>query len=195
VRRIALVPALVVLAAASVSVLVSGEEPEPPAPPPPPRSFPATFEGVWKGPCVNRMRGGRELRFPMELHVAPVESPGKGKGEWTWTIVYGEGERRQVRPYVLRPVDAKAGHWVVDERNGILIDAFVSGNALHSRFSVMGNVIDVTYRLRDGGFDVLLTTYGDTAARTSGGEGRIPEVEAFALKSVQSGRLTRAEAR
>ena len=127
------------------------------------------------------------MRFPMELHVAPVE----GEASWTWTIVYGEGERRQVRPYVLRPVDATTGHWVVDERNGILIDAYLSGDTLLSRFEVMGNVIDVQYRMRDGGLDTVLATYGKTAARSSGGEGRIPKVEAFGLRSVQSGRLTK----
>jgi hypothetical protein len=149
-----------------------------------PKSFPASWEGVWKGACVNVRDGKTVLRFPMELHVARKY----GTSDWTWQIVYGEGDKRQVRPYVLLPVDGEPNHWVIDEQNGILIDAYLENDRLHSRFQVGDSSLEVTYARRDDELDVTITTFGAQPVRTSGGEAK---VAAYALRAVQRGTLER----
>ena len=90
-------------------------------------------------------------------------------------------------------MDETSGHWRIDEKNSILIDAFLVEDALYSRFEVLGSAIDVCYALRDGAIDVRLTTYAKAPLTTSGGEDRIPAVSAFELRAVQTARLTRVK--
>jgi len=179
-----LVP-FVILAALITAVAARGEEEsaerEDSAP------FPASWAGVWTGPCRSGPPpSGDKIVFPMELHVAPID----GREAWTWTIVYGEGDKRQVRPYELVPVDAKKHHWKIDEKNGIAIDAWFVDDTLYSRFGVLGNRIEAHYRRDGDSIDVTLTTFKGVATK-SGGEGRVPEVNAGRLIGVQRGKLTR----
>ena len=92
---------------------------------------------------------------------------------------------------MLQPVDAQSGHFQIDERNGIVLDAYFVKDTLYSRFEVAGNLIEVHYTLRDGGIEVLLTTFPAKALKETGGEGRIPVVKAYELRHVQRGRLER----
>ena len=154
---------------------------------PPPKAFPATWAGTWKGPCVVVRNGKTAMEFPMELHIAPME----GGGNWSWRVVYGEGEKRQVRPYELHPVDGQPNHFVIDEKNSILIDSYFENDRLHSRFWVADNVIEAVYTRRGDKLEATLTTYGAKPTRMSGGEGRVPPVASYALKSVQRGTLAR----
>ena len=154
---------------------------------PPPKGFPATWAGAWKGPCVVIRDGETAVEFPMELHIAPID----GSANWTWRVVYGDGEKRQVRPYELHPVEGKQGHYVIDEKNSILIDSYFENDRLHSRFWVADNVIQAVYTRHGNKLETTLTTYGAKPARMSGGEGRAPPVASYALKAVQRGTLAR----
>ena len=147
-------------------------------------SFPASWEGAWKGSCVLVRDGKTAMRFPMELHVAPREDSAR----WEWRIVYGEGERRQVRPYEILPVEGDANRFVIDENNGILIDSYLENERLHSRFRVGKSSLEVTYARRGDELDVTITTFGTEPVRTSGGEAN---VSTFALRAVQRGTLKR----
>lgn len=151
----------------SVPALHAGDDP----------AFPASWEGVWKGPCVVVRDGAEKLRFPMELRVAPLD----GRAGWTWTIVYD----KQVRPYELLPVAGEPFRFVVDEKNGILLDSFFENDRLHARFRVGASVVDATYARSGDSMVVTLTTFAATPLRTARG------VETFALKAVQRGTLTR----
>jgi hypothetical protein len=177
-----------VLAALIVPV-VAGDGDEIAKETPEAQAFPATWVGTWRGPCRSGPRAGEGSRFPMELRVAPIE----GKDAFTWTIVYGEGARKQVRPYEIHPVDPETGHWRIDEKNGILIDAFLVGDMLFSRFEVMGNRLEARYRMRDGGIDVVISTFSSKPLTESEATGRAIPVRSFELKGVQSGRLVRVK--
>ncbi len=184
---------LVLLSVIALMAPESRAEPEPAVPPGKTPStgkpaFPASWVGQWKGAARSAIRGAPDREFTMELHVAPIPD----RDAYTWTIVYGEGERRRVRAYEIAPVDAAAGHFRIDEKNSILIDAYLLGNALHSRFDVQNSSIDVRYVMQDGGIDVSLTTYAKSPpVTTSGGKNRIPEVLSYDLKAVQTARLTK----
>ncbi len=171
----------------------SRAEPDPDRLPPKPvpaekPTFPTSWVGHWKGAARAALRGRPDREFTMELVIAPIP----GRDAFTWTIVYAEGERRQERAYEIVPVDAAAGHFRIDEKNSILIDAYFLENAVHSRFEVQNSSIDVRYAMRNGGIDVSLTTYAKAPpVTTSGGKDRVPEVLSYGLSAVQTARLTK----
>ena len=152
-------------------------------------AFPASWEGAWAGPCVVVRQGKTVMSFPMELHVKKLE---EGDG-WTWRIVYGEGDKRQVRPYELLPVEKEPDHFIVDEKNGILIDHYLENDTLHARFAVMSSVIEATYEKKgEDEMRVTLTTFGHEPKTKSGAQGNIPEVHSFPLLAVQRAALERS---
>lgn len=95
-------------------------------------TLPKAWHGIWKGRCKTGNLRGTSIDFAMELHVEPIE----GRDAWTWTIVYGEGAKRQVRPYELLPVAGSKGHFRVDEKNSIVIDSYLLGDTLYARFEL-----------------------------------------------------------
>lgn len=154
------------------------------APAPADSVFPASWQGAWSGTCTLIADGEVTDSFSMQLQVRPAP-----EGEdWTWTMTYGEGEGRQVRDYRLRRASDGGAHaFVIDERDGIVLDAFFADGALHSRFTVESNAIDSTY-LRLG--DQLLVMLANYAADPAGetGDGAVAN---YRLKSVQRGWLRR----
>ena len=151
-----------------------------------PVTFPQSWSGHWAGPCTAWRPGKPPQSFRMELRIAPIE----GSKRWTWEIVY-EGEKRQVRPYELVPVDPAKGHYLVDEKNSILLDTFVVNDIVCSRFWVGEARIDAQYELRGDEVLVTLVTHGAQPSRISGGEGRVPSVASYSLRAVQRAALRR----
>jgi len=143
--------------------------------------FPRSWEGIWKGSCRAEKPGGGSHVFAMELHVLPTRDPQR----MTWKLVYGEGEMQQARNYELITVDKKAGHFKVDEKNSIEIDAYLVGNALYSNYSVGNSLISVTYSKKKDSihFDLLSWKMKDPVK--SGGKEGIPIVSAYPLEIVQ----------
>jgi len=189
-----LVAAICTLALCAVTPLAA--EPPPPREKPAPQekaatlpTLPPAWHGIWTGTCTVEGPARKHLEFPMELHVAPIE----GRRAWTWRIVYGEGERRQVRPYELLPVAGGKGHFRVDEKNSIVIDSWLHGSTLYSRFEVGKVSIDARYTLRGKSLDVSLATTSAAPVATTGGKDGVPPVRAFRFVALQSGTLTKAE--
>ncbi len=149
--------------------------------------FPASWEGVWKGPSKIIRNNKTVLEFPMELHIAPLK---EGKG-WSWKILYGEGEKQQTRPYELIPVREEMNHYQIDEKNGILIAAFFENDTLHSRFWIGDTVIESTYARAGHQMIVTLTTFGAKPVHLSGGNGKVPRVASYELGSVQRAAMRR----
>ncbi len=65
-------------------------------------------------------------------------------GKYGYTLVYGEGETKQVRAYNLIEKDNDKGRYSLDENNGIILDVKVIENKIYSLFEVN---------------DILLTTF------------------------------------
>lgn len=73
---------------------------------------------------------------PMQLRIAAL-----GAGRWSWVIAYaGQPERN----YELRSLGEGL---VLDERNGILLDAVLEGDELLSVFEVGGRLLLTRYTL------------------------------------------------
>lgn len=149
-------------------------------------SFPQSFIGNWKGTLTWSVAGKTPQTFTMRLNVQPADS-----GRYTWQIIYGD-DQKDNRPYLLIPVDTAKGHWVVDERNSIILDSYWIANRFTGVFAVGGSTIFDAYWIDDEGLHVEFVTYGSKAINTTGGTSKeIPPVESYQIKSVQRGILKR----
>ncbi len=154
-------------------------------------TFPDDWLGYWKGNIRIFDTNGLKQELPIALDNSLTENP----GEYTWAIIYGSDTIKGRRDYILKTVDAKNGHFVTDEKNGILIDSYVIDNELVSAFEVSNNTITSTYKLdgEDMLFEILM--YSSKNPKITGdtiiaGE-NIPPVKSYGIKVVQKARLKR----
>jgi hypothetical protein len=149
--------------------------------------FPESWEGIWKGTCRAQDPKGGGFSFAMELHILPLSD----EERMTWKIVYGEGAKRQVRDYEIVALDRSRGLFSVDEKNSILIDSFLIGDALHSQYSVGGTLITIRYAMQQGTivFDLLSSSLENPTE--SGGDGDVPAVFAYPVSAAQRAVLVR----
>jgi hypothetical protein len=79
----------------------------------------------------------------MELTIAATES----ENEWQWKSVYEGPQGKSERDYRLLK-GAAPGEYIIDERNGIRIDAVLFENTLCSQFAVQSQSLSDRYELR-----------------------------------------------
>ena len=150
--------------------------------------LPPSWDGVWKGATVLNWASGKAEEAAMELHVGAVA----GGPSKTWKVVYVFADRREVREYEIRPAEGGgAGRLVIDEKNGFLIDNYLSGETLYSRFTINGNLVTTRFELRGDALEVELTMYDVTKPRVTKLTGGSFEVASFSPKYVQRGTLRR----
>lgn len=150
--------------------------------------FPETWFGHWRGRLAIHDPSGSVQYAPMEMHIGPEV----GDDRVRWTIVYGEGERRQERPYELVTVDATAQRYEVDEKNSIRIPSrFIGGNLL-GRFEVGGSWIVSRYRVDRDRLTFELIVGSNEGTRT-GGEGAVPVVLGFPVDAYHQAVLDRVD--
>lgn len=102
--------------------------------------FPQKWVGNWSGELEIYAAKGKVQTLPMELHILPADSA----GVWKWTIIY-QVEKPDVREYEMVLVDREKGHFLIDEKNSIKLDAWLLGNVLSCRFSVDNSLLLVNY--------------------------------------------------
>jgi hypothetical protein len=148
--------------------------------------LPPSWDGVWKGVTRLVWASGKVEEAAMELHVSPVA----GGPSKVWKVVYVFADRREVRDYEIRPAEG-AGRLVIDEKNGFLIDNYLSGETLYSRFTINGNLVTTRFELRGDALDVELTMFDVSKPRVTRLTGGNFEVSSFSPKYVQRGTLRR----
>ncbi len=147
-------------------------------------SFPQSFIGKWKGTLTWYIPGKTPQKFTMRLNIQVADS-----GRYTWQIIYGD-DQKDNRPYLLVPVDTVNGHWVIDERNSIILDSYWIGNRFIGAFTVQNSTIVDQYRLEPNGLHVEFITYAAKPLTTTGGTSNdIPPVDSYQVRSIQSGVL------
>ncbi len=119
----------------------------------------------------------------MELAVEPVA------GGVTWRIVYGEGDARSVRDYVLRRDAARPTRWILDERNGIEIDFFLAEDVLYGQFETGSSRIDSRFELAGDRLRVSIVTHAVERPRETG-DGA---VRSYSIRNVQIADLSRGD--
>ena len=109
------------------------------------RNFPESWVGDWAGELQIFNKQGMSQSLPMQLNIHPIDN----SSDYTFTIIYGLDIEKGTRAYVLKTVDAKIGHYLIDEQNSIEIDAYLLGEKLVQRFEVMGNLLETFIEKRD----------------------------------------------
>jgi len=107
-------------------------------------TFPDDFFGRYAGTLqIHTQRGSQEV--PMEFHLMDTDS----LGAYQYTLVYGAGDNRQERTYVLLAEDPDHGAYALDERNGIVLDNTFYENKLYALFEVQGNLLTTFITLEE----------------------------------------------
>lgn len=144
--------------------------------------LPASLIGSWEGIMNWTIAGSKEpKKVPMKLRIAKT----KFAGTYDYHLVYGD-KGQDSRPYELKLVDAEKGHWQIDEKNGIVLDAYLVGDSLKSVFSVSGNQIVTNITPENGKLVSEMVTFEEAvfnASKTAG-------VKTFRIKSTQRAVLT-----
>lgn len=149
--------------------------------------LPSEWNGFWKGACTTTYADGQKLSYTMGLRIAPIE----GRNANRWTITYKSSEMNQTRSYEILAVDAENGYFQIDERNSILLDTYLIGDTLHSRFEVEGKNLESTYRVTSSSIEVTMISSSTKPKTKSGGENGTSEVVSFEHLSVQRASLER----
>ena len=155
-------------------------------------TFPGSWKGVYRGDLEIYGAAGLLQSVIMELEIVPL----KNTDQWIWAITYGPDSVAGRRSYELVIVDSAVGHYQIDEKNSIVLDAFLRGDIFTSRFSVMGNLLDCTYE--KSGDEIIFTIIAgkETTVETGGGViagDTIPVVQGYPVGVVQRGRLRRVD--
>lgn len=149
--------------------------------------FPKTWLGHWEGELSWYAGSNAPKKVKMQLKIQPADTV----GHYTWQLIYGD-QAEDNRPYILKPIDASKGHWVIDERNGIVLDQFLIGQVFSGAFTVMGSTIVNNYQLEK---DRLLVEFYSLPAKPirQSGEGtqESPTVDSYAVRSYQKAILKR----
>jgi hypothetical protein len=146
-----------------------------------PGNFPKAWEGNWKGELQWYRTGKAEpQKVNMELRIHPTDS-----AAWTWQIIYGK-ETEDNRPYQLLQKDTAGVHWVIDEKNGIVLDQYWVANRFCGAFTVMNNTILNSYWMEKDKLMIEFFSLGAKPVTTSGkGTEESPSVDSYRIGSYQ----------
>ena len=153
--------------------------------------LPAAWDGVWRGTTTLSWAMGKVETAAMELHVSPLAN----SNAKAWQVSYEFSDRREARAYEIRPADeGGAGRFIIDEKNGFLIDNYLSGNTLYSQFTINGNLVTTRFELQGETMAVELTMFDASNPRRTKLTGGSFEVASFSPKYIQRGILQRESA-
>jgi len=164
---------LISLVAASISNLSAQEEP-----------FPVNWEGTWSGKLEIYYQNQLRQSVPMELSIRPIDSM-----RWEYQTIYSPSKNPVEKAYELVAQSPERGQYIIDEKNGILLQAQYQEGCLYSAFEVMGNHLQSRICLRDGNLHYEIVSGPASPAKTTGdvvmGSDTIPPVQVFSRPSVQ----------
>ncbi len=145
------------------------------------QSFPSDFKGHWEGELHWFQPGKKDpKKVKMQLIIQPADS-----GYYSWQLIYGEKDEDN-RPYLLKPADTTGIHWVIDERNGIVLDQYWIGNRFTGAFTVQATTILNSYWLENGNlFAEFYALSSEPVSKTGGTSKDIPMVLSYASRSYQ----------
>ncbi len=148
------------------------------------------FPYSWSGQYIGYLKLFNEWEIDnqvkMELTIGREES----EEYIPWIIKYNDED---IRNYGLRVKNANTGHYIIDEFNGIQLDAYLNGNTLVAQFEILNNEITMMYTHEGKYIDINIIS-SDRASQTySGnvvsGNDTIPEVKSLPVVSYHKGRL------
>ena len=155
----------------------------------PQRALPANWHGVWSGQLTVHTIKGKSFERSMEIAIAPI----KDSNSLTWRITSTFENKKSVRNYELVPDAEKPGLFKIDEKNGIVIDARMMGNALYSYYKDGDILITAKYERRGESLHVELASVLLKEPRVSEIKSAMIEILSYQLGSVHTGELKKVQ--
>ena len=145
------------------------------------KTFPDDFLGTYKGKLeIVSAKGKKEI--DMEFHFSKTDTIGTYK----YVLVYN----KEPRNYFLIEKDKTNGQYIIDENNGILLQASVFDNSIYSMFEVNESLITTTEKFYDDYMDFeIMFTNTSKVITTGKGTEEIPEVKVYPILGTQKARL------
>jgi len=152
-------------------------------------NFPEDYLGSYKGPLVMKTPSG-EQTISMEFHLNATDT----EERYEYQIIYINQGNRQVRSYTLIVKDELKGDYLVDEHNGIELEAKLFGNKLFSVFEVEQSLLLSTQTFfKDHMLFEILFSRSDKGITTGNNDATSPEVISYPLSVYQSATLEKFE--
>ena len=194
---------LLLLVATLLATALASQAPQQPAQQHP-ASAPAAiglsedWYGTWQGAAASVRPGGQVTgEYTMGLEIGPSSPKPEGSlPVYTWKITYTQEGQTQSRDYLLRVAADESGkplpgHFILDQRNGTLVDQFLIGQTIQGHFVVVSRervqILHARYELisHEGkpAIEVEIASYdGNEARRSPQGDGG---VESRRLERIQ----------
>ena len=134
----------------------------------------------------NKAYQGKNISMKLSIGPTVIDSI------YDWHMTYTIDSTQDIRAYQLIAQDTIGYHYIIDEQNGIRIDAYLHNNKLISLFDVMDSRLLTTYTCFDTTILYETIVFSNDKYLSSGGQANdIPEVKSYPLRSNQSAILAR----
>jgi len=107
------------------------------------QSFPEKCSGVWTGSMQIFQRGEWRDSVEVRLTISKTSVP----NEWIWRTEYLSKNLPMTKDYLLRIKDEEKHSYIMDEKNGIELNAYLFNNKLFSVFETQEILLTSTYEL------------------------------------------------
>jgi len=136
-----------------------------------------TWEGLYKGDI--ELYGVHDVKMTLKMEL---DIKKQSDSLYLWKITYDYKGKIDVRDYSIKCIDVGKGTYLINENNGILIDAYYKNKTLTSYFEVLEYTILSSYeKTSDSLITFDLFSMNSKKDRLSGGEKHneeeIPEVK------------------
>lgn len=153
-------------------------------------SFPSSWEGKYEGELSIYGVDSIQMQLAMKLSILK-----KSDSIYQWKMTYIFDGKEDIRDYELHIKDERKGHFVIDEKNTIVIDGYYRTGIFTSFFSVNDSFIISTYTEleNDLQFEIIAVS-GKNPLITGNQEylgKQIPEVKSYLVNGRQKAILKR----
>lgn len=146
--------------------------------------FPESWVGNYEGELEIYGKSDVRMLVNMKLEIQP-----KTDSLFTWHLIYEMDGKADKRMYELKVLDRDKGHYVIDEKNTILIDGYYHLDRFSSLFEVMGSYILTSYTKEEDALIFEIVAGSMKNPRVTGNQehegNQIPEVKTYSVNGRQ----------
>lgn len=140
-----------------------------------------SYAGTWSGNLNVELPSGKQT-IPCELKIAYDSL----QNSYTWHTIYFNGSSDIEKKYFLKCYEPENGHFLIDENNGIILDAYLKENKLISLYEVMGMYYHTEYEFEKDKIVFQISYFPANSHTTTGGTSpEIPSVNSYSLNGLQ----------
>lgn len=149
------------------------------------------FVGLYKGNLNVSNYTGSLQNIPMEIQLKKTAT----EGEFSYEIMYLINNKKDIRKYMIKTIDLERGHYVIDQRNGLVLQGNLIHNTIFSTFEMNNNIMNSKLQFKNEGkiaFEIVVVTK-QNGYDTGGKEKSGPAAKSYTTTIVQRALLTRVD--